>query len=82
MISSQSREVRGAGRKRNDAQALREKSLQAALLAVERLSSLLSDPDATNADALKAATLIFERVYPAQAGGGPTGDFDICVKEE
>ena len=84
MVSSpnREREVKGAGRKRNDAAALREKSLQAALLAVERLSALLSDPEASNADALKAATLIFERVYPAQAGGGATGDYDICVKEE
>lgn len=51
-------------------------------MAVERLSSLVSDPDTSNADALKAATLILERVHPVQAGGGTLGDFDICVKEE
>lgn len=68
--------------KQNDARTLREKGIRAALLAVERLSSLVSDPDASNADALKAATLILERVYPVQAGGTPLGDFDICVKEE
>ena len=82
MVTSQSREVKRASRKQNDAHALREKGVRAALLAVERLSSLVSDPEASNADALKAATLILERVYPVQAGGAALGDFDICVKEE
>lgn len=62
---------------------LRQRSLQAALLAVERLSNLLSDPDSSNADALKAASLIFEKIIPLQAGsGGGAGDYEICVKED
>ena len=68
--------------KKDGAAVLRERSLQAALLAVERLSSLLSDPESSNGDALKAATLIFEKIYPLQSGGGANGDYEICVKED
>ncbi len=62
---------------------LRETSRQAAQKAVERLKRLLSDPETSNADVLKAATLIFERVYTAQAEDKAGGsDYEICVKEE
>lgn len=61
---------------------MQEKSLQAALLAVERLIALLSDPDSSNADALKAATLIFEKIHPLPSGSAAAGDFEICVKED
>ena len=57
-------------------------SVGGAIMAVERLKKLLRDPDASNADALKAATLIFERVYPTPQTGAAAGDFDICIKEE
>lgn len=82
MKSSPSREVKGAGKKKDRAQILREKALEAAVTAVERLESLLSDPETSNADAIKAATLVFERIYPAQAGEAITGDFEICMREE
>lgn len=72
-----------SGRKPDAGKRLQEASRDAALLAVERLRDLLADPDASAADVLKAATLIFDKIYPAAAGGGPTGgDFEICVKEE
>ena len=54
---------------------------RAALQAVKRLMRLLQDETASHGDVLKAAALIFERVYPA-ANGDPGGDFEICVKEE
>lgn len=69
-------------RKKKDGEILQEKSLQAALLAVERLINLLSDPDSSNADALKAATLIFEKIHPLSSGDAAAGDFEICVKED
>lgn len=68
-------------RKKPPGQALQEKAAAAAILAVERLKKLLRDPDASNADALKAATLIFERVYPTLPGNA-AGDFEISIKEE
>lgn len=71
-----------ASEKKPPGQALQEKAASAAILAVERLKRLLRDPDASNADALKAATLIFERVCPTPPAGGTAGDFDICIKEE
>ena len=61
---------------------LRETSREAALRAAERLRDLLENPDTAPGDVLKAAALIFERVYPAAAGSEGGGDFEICVKEE
>ena len=53
---------------------------QAALLAVERVSGLLKNPEATGGEVLKAAQLIFERIYRPE--GAQMGDFDILIKEE
>ncbi|MBR1585053.1 MAG: hypothetical protein IJ662_05895 [Clostridia bacterium] len=62
---------------------MRETTHLTALKAVERLKELLENPDTSHADVLKAATLIFERIYPAANGGAANGgDFEICVKEE
>lgn len=69
-------------RKKDDARLLQERSLQAALMAVERLTGLLSDPEASNADVLKAATLIFEKIHVGGGPGAAAGDFEICVKED
>lgn len=82
MASSQERRESLAGNQKAPGQALQEKAAAAAILAVERLKKLLRDPDASNADALKAATLVFERVYPTPQTGAAAGDFDICIKEE
>ncbi|MBQ9263730.1 MAG: hypothetical protein IJ189_05905 [Clostridia bacterium] len=63
---------------------LRFTTEQTAQRAVERLLELLNDPDTSHTDVLKAATLIFERIYPAALGGEKAagGDFEICVKED
>ena len=55
---------------------------KAAVRALERLITLLEDPDASNADVFKAFQLIFERAYPGACETQPGGDFDIIVKEE
>ncbi len=69
--------------KRDPEKRLRESSREAAEKAVSRLMELLDDPDTSHADVLKAATLIFDRVYPAAAGEKEAGgDYEICVKGE
>lgn len=76
-------EVMPTAKKKDAAAALRQRSLEAALLAVERLSGLLSDPDCSNGDALKAAAMIFEKIIPLSVGGGGgAGDYEILVKED
>lgn len=76
------REVIGTSEQAAWAGLLKEKSYRAALAAVERLTDLLSDPASANGDALKAATLIFEKVCPLPATNGGGGDFEICVRED
>ena len=69
-------------KKKSTAQLLTEKTQQAALLAAERLISLLEDPDTVNSDVIKAATLILEKLYPVQSESLSAGDYDICIKED
>lgn len=69
-------------KKKSTAQLLTEKTQQAALLAAERLISLLEDPDTVNSDVIKAATLILEKLYPVQSEPLSGGDYDICIKED
>ncbi len=77
------KEGRTAAGKKDPEKLLRASGLAAALKAVERLTALLDDPETSHADVVKAATLIFDRVYPAASGAGdPGGDYEICVKEE
>lgn len=65
------------------AKRLKHTTEKAALRAVEKLLDVLDNPESSNADVLKAATLIFDRIYPGQAGGDAgAGDYEICVKEE
>ena len=68
-------------KKKTTTQLLAEKTQQAALLAAERLISLLEDPDTGNGDVIKAATLILEKLYPIQSESLSGGDYDICIKE-
>ncbi|NLD82573.1 MAG: hypothetical protein GX637_00255 [Clostridiales bacterium] len=69
--------------KRDPTKRLRESSREAAEEAVRRLKELLDDPDTSHADVLKAAALIFDRVYPAAAAEKEAGgDYEICVKGE
>ena len=69
-------------KKKSTAQLLTEKTQQAALLAAERLISLLEDPDTGNGDVIKAATLILEKLYPIQSESLSGGDYHICIKED
>ena len=55
---------------------------KAAVRALERLITLLEDPDTSNADVFRAFQLIFDRAYPGVCEAQPGGDFDIIVKEE
>ena len=55
---------------------------KAAVRALERLISLLEDPDTSTADVFKAFQLIFDRAYTGACETQPGGDFDIIVKEE
>lgn len=71
-----------AARKKKEEQLLREKTASVALRALERLEALLQDPDTANAEVIKAATLIFDRIYSSCAEGGTAGDYEICIKEE
>ena len=65
-----------------DERVLQKQGVKAARLAVERLTQLLRDPEASHADVLKAASLIFEKIYVSPPEGALAGDFDICVKGE
>lgn len=76
------KEVRRAKKTQNRGKQLQDTAQLAALRAAERLLSLLEDPDASHGDVIKAAALVFERVYPSSAGGMEGGDYEICVKEE
>jgi len=55
---------------------------KAAVRALERLISLLEDPDTSSTDVFKAFQLIFDRAYPGACESQSGGDFDIIVKEE
>lgn len=61
---------------------LRAKTLQAAIRAVDRLQRLLRDENTSNADAIKAAALILDRVPQEKGSDAPAGDFEIVLKEE
>lgn len=71
-----------AARKKNEAQLLREKTASVALRALERLDALLNDPDTSNAEVIKAAALVFDRIDSSHAEGGTPGDYEICIKED
>jgi len=71
-----------AAKKKDAGRLLREQTVSVALRALERLDALLNDPDTSNAEVIKAATLIFERIYSPHAEGGAAGDYEICIKEE
>lgn len=60
---------------------LREKTLQAAIRAVERLQRMLRDENTSNADAIKAAALVLERVPSEETEGSGAGDYEIVLKE-
>lgn len=63
-------------------EAIRRRSQTAALLAVKRLEQVLKDPETSGADVIKAATLIFDRLYTGKADAAEAGDYEITFREE
>lgn len=61
---------------------LHQRVLEAAVTALERLMDVLSSPDSSNADVLKAATLILDKMQKSGDAGAPSGDWEITVKED
>ncbi len=57
------------------------KVMQAAIMAVERLQSMIQDENASNGDVIKAASLIFDRLGKENGEGNVTGDYEIVLKE-
>lgn len=60
---------------------LRDKTLQAAIRAVERLQRILRDENTSSADAIRAAALVLDRVPQEKGEAQPAGDFEIVLKE-
>ena len=64
-------------------EAIRQRAQSAALLAVRRLEKVLRDPETSGADVIKAATLIFDRLYTGgDASATAAGDYEITIREE
>ncbi len=68
-------------RKKEPTALLREKLLEAAISAADRLKLLLDDENAANGDVIKAAALALEMANKGNEGA-VTGDYEILVKEE
>jgi len=71
-----------AAKKKDAGRLLREQTVSVALRALERLDALLNDPDTSNAEVIKAAALVFDRIDSSHAEGGTPGDYEICFKED
>lgn len=69
-------------RRKITAERFHQRVLEAAMTALERLMDVLSDPEASNADVLKAATLVLDRMQKSGDAGAPSGDWEITVKED
>jgi len=64
--------------KKNPGRQIRAQTEEAVLIGLERLKSILSDPDTATADVFKGLTLLFDRIYrPAEGEGAPAGDMEI-----
>lgn len=59
----------------------REKTLRAAIMAVERLQQLLRDEATSNADVIRAATLVFDRLAEEKGESAMPGDFEIVLRD-
>ena len=64
------------------AELFQQRVLEAAMTALERLKDVLSNPESSNADVLKAATLVLDKMQQTRETGGPSGDWEITVKED
>ena len=68
-------------KKKDPAALLREKLLDAAISAADRLKALLEDENASNGDVVKAAALALDMAGKG-AETAATGDYEILVREE
>ena len=58
--------------KKNPGRQIRAQTEEAVLIGLERLKSILSDPDTVTADVFKGLTLLFDRIYrPAEGDVHP-----------
>ena len=81
-VFGRTREVTHSPEKTNARDRLRAKTLQAAIRAVDRLQRMLKDETTSNADAIKAAALILDRLPQDKGSDAPAGDFEIVLKEK
>lgn len=66
---------------KNPGREIRAQTEQAVLLGIERLTSILTDPETPNGDVFKGLSLLFERIYQREAiNEGMLGDFEIRLK--
>ncbi len=69
------------GKRKDPAALLRDKLLDAAIAAADRLKMLLDDENASNGDVVKAAALALDMAGKG-AEASAAGDYEILVKEE
>lgn len=64
--------------KKNPGRQIRAQTEEAVLIGLDRLKSILSDPETATADVFKGLTLLFDRIYhPAEGDGAAGGDLEI-----
>lgn len=68
-------------KKPNPGREIRAQTERVVMLGLGRLESILSDPATANADVFKGVSLLFERVYKAEAEAGVSGDFEIRLTQ-
>ena len=68
-------------KRKDPSREIRAQTEQAALLGIERLMQILTDPDTPNGDVFKGLSLLFERIYQRDSTDtGALGDFEIRLK--
>lgn len=56
---------------------IRRESEKAVLIGLARLQEILQDPSTLSADVFKGLTLLFDRIYRPDEGGGAPDGFEI-----
>ena len=60
---------------------IRARTERVALLGLQRLEEVLTDPETSNGDVFKGLSLLFERIYQRDAAADHMlGDFEIRLK--
>ena len=68
------------GKKKDPGREIRDQTEKVVRIGLERLESILSDPETSNADVFKGVALLFERIYQREAADSASGDFEIRLK--